>query len=152
VAGYGALGFAVLEVHGDGAVLSSWKDRLARAAKFLNGFITIETGNVNYPATSSLAFVLCGRVLGDKRVIERGRGRAHGVLAQVTENGFLVGEGHPLNDGKIAGTLRLIVPVIAQADEKNHRTDAGNVRITKAKGTLAIGTDAAEDLSAQGNK
>lgn len=88
-----------IEHHGailDGAVLSSWKDRLARAAKFLNGFITIETGNVNYPATSSLAFVLCGRVLGDERYVERGRGMAHAVLAQFTGNGFLAGEGHPL--------------------------------------------------------
>jgi hypothetical protein len=89
-----------IEHHGkilDAAVLMSWKDRLARAAKFLDGFITVETGNINYPATASLAFLLCGRVLGNVDYVERGRGLAHAVLAQFTDDGFLVGEGHPLS-------------------------------------------------------
>jgi hypothetical protein len=88
-----------IEHHGsvlDSAVLANWKDRLAKAAKFLDGFITIETGNVNYPVTSTLAFVLCGRVLGEGHYLERGRTLAHEVLSQFTEDGFLVGEGHPL--------------------------------------------------------
>ena len=88
-----------IEHHGtilDSAVLTSWKNRLARAAKFLDGFITIQTGNVNYPATSSLAFLLCGQVLGDEHYAARGRGLAHEVLAQITDDGFLIGEGHPL--------------------------------------------------------
>ena len=80
----------------DAAVRGRWKERLTRAAKFLDGFITIETGNVNYPVTASLAFVLCGQVLGDEHYIERGRGLAHEVVAQFTPDGFLVGEGHPL--------------------------------------------------------
>jgi hypothetical protein len=42
----------------NGATLDSktqarWTDRLARAARFLDGFIPIETGNINYPVTSS---------------------------------------------------------------------------------------------------
>jgi len=89
-----------IEHHGtilDAAVLMSWKDRLARAANFLDGFISVETGNINYPATASLAFLLCGRVLSNDHYVERGRGLAHAVLAQFTEDGFLVGEGHPLN-------------------------------------------------------
>jgi hypothetical protein len=88
-----------IEHHGailSAAVLANWKDRLARAARFLDGFISIETGNVNYPVTSTLAFVLCGRVLGDGHYAERGRKLAHEVLAQFTDDGFLVGEGHPL--------------------------------------------------------
>jgi hypothetical protein len=88
-----------LEHHGgilDAAVRKRWTERLARAAKFLDGFITIETGNVNYPVTASLAFVLCGRVLGDEHYVERGRGLAHEVLGQFTADGFLFGEGHPL--------------------------------------------------------
>jgi hypothetical protein len=80
----------------DPATRSRWTDRLARAAKFLDGFITIETGNVNYPVTASLAFVLCGQLLGDSHLVERGRGLAHEVLAQFTPAGFLFGEGHPL--------------------------------------------------------
>lgn len=80
----------------DAAVRGRWKERLARAAKFLDGFITIETGNINYPVTASLAFVLCGQVLGDEHYVQRGRGLAHEVLAQFTPDGFLFGEGHPL--------------------------------------------------------
>ena len=88
-----------IEHHGeilDKDVLTKWKDRLARAAKFLDGFISIETGNVNYPATSSLAFVLCANVLGNEHYMARGRGLAHEVMAQFTDDGFLAGEGHPL--------------------------------------------------------
>lgn len=80
----------------DAAVRKRWTERLAGAAKFLDGFITIETGNINYPVTASQAFVLCGQVLGEQHYIERGRGLAHEVLAQFTPDGFLVGEGHPL--------------------------------------------------------
>jgi hypothetical protein len=89
-----------LEHHGevlDAATRAQWKDRLAAAAKFLDGFITIETGNVNYPVTATLAFQLCGRVLGEAHYFDRARTLAHEVLSQFTPDGFLAGEGHPLN-------------------------------------------------------
>ena len=89
-----------LEHHGtvlDSATRARWKDRLARAAKFLDGFITIETGNVNYPVTASLAFLLCGHVLGESHYADHARALAHQVVEeQFTPGGFLVGEGHPL--------------------------------------------------------
>ncbi|HEX8710242.1 MAG TPA: hypothetical protein VF730_00125 [Terracidiphilus sp.] len=88
-----------LKHHGevlDAATRGKWKDRLAAAAKFLDGFISIETGNVNYPVTSSLAFYLCGQVLGEDHYLERGRGMAHEVMQQFSPDGFLFGEGHPL--------------------------------------------------------
>ncbi len=80
----------------DAATHRAWTDRLAAAAKFLDGFITIETGNVNYPVTATLAFQLCGQVLGDSHYIERGRALAQEVMHQFTPDGFLMGEGHPL--------------------------------------------------------
>jgi hypothetical protein len=80
----------------DAATRTQWMDRLARAAKFLDGFISIETGNVNYPVTASYCFALCGQVLGEAKYTERGRGLAHASLEQFTANGFLAGEGHPL--------------------------------------------------------
>ncbi len=89
-----------LEHHGevlDASMRAQWKDRLAAAAKFLDGFITIETGNVNYPVTATLALQLCGRVLGEARYFDRARTLAHDVLSQFTPDGFLAGEGHPLN-------------------------------------------------------
>jgi len=88
-----------LKHHGevlDAATRGKWRDRLAAAAKFLDGFISIETGNVNYPVTSSLAFYLCGQVLGEDHYLTRGRGMAHEAMQQFTDTGFLFGEGHPL--------------------------------------------------------
>ena len=88
-----------LEHHGevlDAATRAQWKDRLAAAAKFLDGFISIETGNVNYPVTATLAFQLCGQVLGDSHYFDRARALAHEVLSQFSADGFLAGEGHPL--------------------------------------------------------
>jgi hypothetical protein len=88
-----------LEHHGeilDVSTRAQWNDRLAAAAKFLDGFITIETGNVNYPVTATLAFQLCGQVLGESHYFDRARILAHEVLSQFTPDGFLAGEGHPL--------------------------------------------------------
>ena len=81
----------------DAATRKQWMERLARAAKFLDGFITSETGNINYPVTASYCFALCGQVLGEAKYTERGRALAHQSLEHFTANGFLAGEGHPLN-------------------------------------------------------
>lgn len=81
----------------DAATRKQWMERLARAAKFLDGFISIETGNINYPVTASYCFVLCAQVLGEAKYAERGRALAHASLEHFTANGFLAGEGHPLN-------------------------------------------------------
>jgi hypothetical protein len=79
----------------DAATRNRWTDRLAAAAKFLDSYIKIETGNINYPVTSSLAFTLCGQVLGEHRYFDRGRQMAHAVLEFFTPSGILFGEGHP---------------------------------------------------------
>ncbi len=81
----------------DAATRRRWTDRLARAAKFLDGFITIETGNINYPITASLAFALCAEVLEETRYQDRGRQLAHAALGNFTANNLLFGEGHPFN-------------------------------------------------------
>ena len=89
----------------DAAIYKQWSDRLARAVKFLDGFITIETGNVNYPVTSCLAFVLCGQLLGDSHYLDRARNLAHVVMDYFTPNGLLYGEGHPSKFSKAAKCL-----------------------------------------------
>jgi len=88
-------------LHHHGSILDAetrklWTDRLARAAKFLDGFMTIETGNINYPVTASFCFALCGQVLGDSHYLDRARALAHTALDYFTPNGILFGEGHPL--------------------------------------------------------
>jgi hypothetical protein len=80
----------------DANARTQWTERLAKAAKFLDGFITIETGNINYPVTASYAFVVCGEVLGEARYRDRARDLAHTSLEYFTSNGLLFGEGHPL--------------------------------------------------------
>jgi hypothetical protein len=89
-----------LHHHGNlliGGLRERWMARLAKAAKFLDGFISIETGNINYPITSCYAFALFGELLSEPRYTERGRKLAHEVLGHFTENGFIAGEGHPLD-------------------------------------------------------
>src|SRR5277367_1348629 len=87
-------------LHHHGAVLDTatrqrWTDRLARAAKFLDTFIIIDTGNINYPVTSSHCFALCAQVLGDHHYFDRAREMAHASLDYFTPNNLLFGEGHP---------------------------------------------------------
>jgi hypothetical protein len=82
----------------DASTQQRWTDRLARAMKFLDGFIAIDTGDINYPATSTYCFALCGRVLGDSHYEERGRNLAHTVLDYFSQpNHLLYGEGHPID-------------------------------------------------------
>jgi len=87
-----------------GAILPStvraqWIARIARAAKFLDGFISIQTGNINYPITSTLAFTLCAQVLNEPRYLDRAKKLAHESLANFTPAGLLFGEGHPVDLG-----------------------------------------------------
>jgi hypothetical protein len=87
-------------LHHHGAILDTatrqrWTDRLARAAKFLDTFITIETGNINYPVTSSHCFAICAQVLNEPHYQDRARTLAHASMDYFTETNLLFGEGHP---------------------------------------------------------
>lgn len=73
-----------------------WITRLAAAAKFLDTFISIETGNINYPITASYAFALCAVVLNDPHYTARARELAHAAIDCITPAGLLYGEGHPI--------------------------------------------------------
>jgi hypothetical protein len=78
-----------------------WRDRLAKAVHFLDGFITIDTGNINYPVSASYAFALCSRVLDEPRYLDRGRNLAHTCLDYISRpNHLIYGEGHPI--GKLS--------------------------------------------------
>jgi hypothetical protein len=79
----------------DTATRQRWTDRLARAAKFLDTFITIETGNINYPVTASHCFAICALVLNEPHYSDRARQLAHATLDYFTPNNLLFGEGHP---------------------------------------------------------
>jgi len=131
----------------DAATRNAWISRLAAAAKFLDGLISIKTGNVNYPATVTLAFVPCGQVLGEPHYLDRGRKLAQQVVDQFTSDGFLFGEGHPL-DGvspkgcRPVGSVQFIVPVIARQSERVEQASPQSVRISKPKGLVVVSVEA----------
>lgn len=106
---FGAIALCdALHYHGvllDKKTQRRWTDRLAQAMKFLDGFMTMKTGNINYPVTSSLAFTLAGEILSDARYTARGREFAHASLKNFTPNHFLFGEGKP-QDGITAKGAR----------------------------------------------
>ena len=89
-----------LHHHGNlliGGIREQWTARLAKAAKFLDGFISIQTGNINYPITSCYAFALFGQLLQEPHYTERAHKLAHEALGYFSTNGFIYGEGHPLD-------------------------------------------------------
>jgi hypothetical protein len=79
----------------DAATRQRWTERLSSAAKFLDTFITIETGNINYPVTASHCFAASARVLNEPHYLDRARELAHASMNYFTENNLLFGEGHP---------------------------------------------------------
>jgi len=72
-----------------------WIDRLAHAARYLDANMTMATGNINYPVTASLAFLLAGQTLHEPRYLTRAGEFAYGSLDYFTPSGLLFGEGHP---------------------------------------------------------
>lgn len=76
------------------AVVWRWKERLRRAADFLSGF-DLNQSNINYPLTSSAAFAVVWKVLGDEKYLRRAEQAAHSGVAFFCENGLIFGESKP---------------------------------------------------------
>lgn len=92
-----ALAEALLH-HGDlldAATRAAWRSRLAQACAFIDGFITMDVGNINYPISSAYAFSLAAEVLDRPADEARAKGLAHAALDYFTPNGLLFGEGRP---------------------------------------------------------
>lgn len=84
--------------HGDllaVATRETWRARLAKAFDFLDGFMKIDTGNINYPISTAYAFSLGAEVLARDSYVAKARGFAQASLDFFTPNGLLFGEGHP---------------------------------------------------------
>jgi hypothetical protein len=83
----------------DAPTRQRWTERLARAAKFLDGFISIDSGNINYPVSASYCFALCAQVLGDSHYADRGNKLVYTCLEYMSQpNSLIYGEGHPIRD------------------------------------------------------
>ncbi|MBO9710292.1 MAG: hypothetical protein J7521_18975 [Caulobacter sp.] len=92
-----ALAEALLH-HGDlldDSTRQTWRARLARAYAFLEPYITIDTGNINYPISSAYAYTLGAELLDRPDLARRAQELAHASLAYFTPDGLLFGEGHP---------------------------------------------------------
>jgi hypothetical protein len=73
-----------------------WLRRLRTYSDYVYDNHTMETGDTNYPITTSLAMTLAGQVLEDPRYTARGREFARASLAFFTEpNRLILGEGGP---------------------------------------------------------
>jgi len=79
----------------DRATREAWRARLEKAFVFLDGFMTLETGNINYPVTTGYALSLGAEVFGREAYAAKARTFAHAALDYFTPNGLLFGEGHP---------------------------------------------------------
>lgn len=79
----------------DAATRAAWRARLAQACTFIDGFITMDVGNINYPISSAYAFSLAAEVLDRPGYEVRAKGLAHAALDYFTPNGLLFGEGRP---------------------------------------------------------
>lgn len=83
-----------------------WRARLHRAAEYLYEHITIETSNINYPATCSYAMALLGELFDEPRYLARGAELAHACLAFLSDpNKLLFGEGTPHNERSPQGCM-----------------------------------------------
>lgn len=79
----------------DHATREAWRARLGKALAFLDGFMTLETGNINYPVTTAYAMSLGAEVFDNAAYAAKARTFAHAALDYFTPGGLLFGEGHP---------------------------------------------------------
>lgn len=79
----------------DAATREAWRARLGKAFDFLDGFMKIDTGNINYPISTAYAFSLGAEALGRDAYVAKARDFARASLDFFTPNGLLFGEGHP---------------------------------------------------------
>jgi hypothetical protein len=80
------------ELLGEEAI-KEWKARLYRASEYLYETLTINFGNINYPAFGTLAFYCLGKLFNEERYIRRAEELAEGLLKYFTPDGLFFGEG-----------------------------------------------------------
>ena len=73
--------------------IKEWKERLYRAAEYLFETLTINFGNINYPAFGTLAFYSLGKLFNEPRYIKRAEELAEGLFHYFTDDGLFFGEG-----------------------------------------------------------
>jgi len=80
------------ELLGEEAI-KEWKARLYRASEYLYETLTIDFGNINYPAFGTLAFYSLGKLFNEDRYIRRAEDLAEGLFPYFLDDGLFFGEG-----------------------------------------------------------
>jgi hypothetical protein len=73
--------------------VKEWKNRLYRASDFIYRTIGIDFGNINYPATATLALFQLGELFQEDKYIKKAEEIANGLLHYFTPDGLFFGEG-----------------------------------------------------------
>lgn len=73
--------------------ITAWKSRLYRASEYLYQTLTINFGNINYPAYGTLAFYCLGKLFNEHKYIQRAEELAKGLMPYFTADGLFFGEG-----------------------------------------------------------
>ncbi|MBR5309393.1 MAG: hypothetical protein IKU43_11535 [Clostridia bacterium] len=78
---------------------TKWEKRLRAMGEWLYENMTEHmVTNINYPATNCAALTLLGNYFGREDYLAQGKHLAEYVMARITENGFLYGEGKPRDE------------------------------------------------------
>ena len=73
--------------------IKEWKARLYRASEFLYDRLTINFGNINYPAFGTFAFYSLGKLFNEPRYKKRAEELAEELLPYFLDDGLFFGEG-----------------------------------------------------------
>lgn len=78
---------------------TKWEKRLSKMGEWLYKNMTeYMVTNINYPAANAAALTIIGKYFGREDYLAQGKHLAEYVMAHITENGFLYGEGKPRDE------------------------------------------------------
>ena len=107
---FGAIAIAeAIKYHGEvlePKVKTRMLERLKKAGDYIYNNFSMSYGNINYPVTAAHGLNLLGKLLDEKKFVEKGRYFAHESLRFITEKDkFIFGEGKPLDKKSPKGCL-----------------------------------------------
>ena len=90
----------------DADTRTKWEKRLRAMGEWLYKNVTEHMNtNINYLATNAAALTLLGNYFGREDYLAQGKHLAEYVMARITENGFLYGEGQPRDEASPLGCV-----------------------------------------------
>ncbi len=87
----------------DAKTRETWTNRLDECAAFLADFIDRVDPNINYPVTCATSLAVAAKVLGKEEYRQKSYELAHRVIKSISEDGMIIGEGHPSGTSPFKG-------------------------------------------------